>query len=56
MSDLPQRQPDPTDDDVPYMTAEVLDAVMADDDANDPTLDYYQKKYGNSSAADLMVS
>jgi hypothetical protein len=27
-------------------TADVLDAVMADDDANDPTLDFYQRKYG----------
>ena len=33
-------------DDTVYTTAEMLDAVMADDDANDPTLEYYQRKYG----------
>lgn len=26
-------------------SAEMLDRVMADDDANDPTLEFYQRKY-----------
>jgi hypothetical protein len=28
-----------------YTTAEMLDRVMADDDANDPLLEAYQRKY-----------
>lgn len=33
--------------DEPLLTsAEMLDRVMADDDADDPTLAYYQRKYG----------
>lgn len=32
--------------DMVYTTAEMLDAVMAEDDANDPTLAFYQQKYG----------
>jgi hypothetical protein len=34
------------DGDTVYTTAEMLDAVMAEDDANDPALAYYQQKYG----------
>jgi hypothetical protein len=32
-------------DDTVYTTADMLDAVMAEDDANDPYLASYQKKY-----------
>ncbi len=35
------------DGDTVYTTAEMLDAVMSDDDANDPTLSYYQQKYAS---------
>jgi hypothetical protein len=34
------------DDETVYTTAEMLDAVMAEDDANDPTMALYQQKYG----------
>ena len=34
------------DEDTVYTTAEMLDAVMADDDANDRTQDHYRQKYG----------
>jgi hypothetical protein len=33
-------------DDTVYTSAEMLDRVMADDDANDPYLDELQKRYG----------
>ena len=33
-------------DDTVYTTAEMLDRVMAEDDANDPHLAELQKKYG----------
>jgi hypothetical protein len=36
------------DDDTVYTTAEMLDRVMAEDDANDPHLAELQKKYGNT--------
>ncbi len=36
-------------DDTVYTTAEMLDLVMAEDDANDPYLEELQKKYGGSS-------
>jgi hypothetical protein len=35
-------------DDTIYTTAEVLDRVLADDDASDPHLAELQKKYGNT--------
>ncbi len=35
------------DDGTVYTTAEMLDRVMAMDDANDPHLGELQKKYGN---------
>ena len=34
------------DDDAVFTTAEMLDVVMAEDDANDPYLAHYQQKYG----------
>jgi hypothetical protein len=34
------------DDDTVYTTAETLDRVMAEDDANDPQLAELQEKYG----------
>ncbi len=33
-------------EDTVYTTAETLDAVMAEDDANDPQLEELQRKYG----------
>jgi len=36
-------------DDTVYTTAEMLDQVMADDDAHDPQLAALQKKYGGVS-------
>jgi hypothetical protein len=33
-------------DDTVYTTAEMIDRVMADDDANDPLLAQLQRKYG----------
>jgi hypothetical protein len=36
------------DDDTVYTTAEMLDEVMTEDDANDPYLAEYQQKYGGS--------
>lgn len=35
------------DDDTVYTTAEMLDRVLADDDAQDPYLAELQKKYGD---------
>jgi hypothetical protein len=36
------------DEDTVYTTAEMLDRIMAEDDANDPYLAELQKKYGNA--------
>jgi hypothetical protein len=41
-----ERLKDFLDGETVYTTAEMLDAVMAEDDANDPTMAYYQQKYG----------
>jgi hypothetical protein len=37
------------DDDTTYTTAEMLDEVMAEDDAGDPHLAELQKKYGGTT-------
>jgi hypothetical protein len=37
------------DDDTVYTTAEMVDRVMAEDDANDPQLAALQQKYGGVS-------
>jgi hypothetical protein len=34
------------EDDTVYTTADLLDRTMAEDDAHDPSLDEWQKKYG----------
>jgi hypothetical protein len=45
-ADVFDRMQDEVNDDTLYTTAEMLDQVMAEDDANDPYLAELQKKYG----------
>lgn len=41
---------DATSDETVFTTAEMLDRVMAEDDANDPYLQDYQRIYGDKSS------